>query len=103
MATTHHPPVPSSSPEKLINTREAAALPWLQMQGKPMRVTTIYRWIHLGVKGRKLRTVSIGGAFATTEEWLRDFCGFNAPGAPPEKTKRQRDRIADAALDRLGV
>jgi hypothetical protein len=42
-------------------------------RGKRFHISTIYRWATRGTKGRKLKTVVLGGRTYTTEEALRDF------------------------------
>ncbi len=37
---------------------------------------SLTRWIHTGVRGKKLRAVRIGNSFVTSKEELTRFCQF---------------------------
>jgi hypothetical protein len=41
--------------------------------GKPLHVSTFYRWALRGVRGERLRVVAVGGSLRTTRAWLREF------------------------------
>lgn len=48
---------------------------------------TVLRWATKGLRGERLRVVSVGGARHTTERWLRDFFA---------RVESARQRAADA-------
>jgi len=41
--------------------------------GRKKHIRTIFRWVHHGLQGRKLRTVRIGGRHYTTADALNAF------------------------------
>ena len=68
-------------------------------------VSTIWRWHKVGIRGRRLETVIVGGRRVTSLEAFQRFAdGLTAdrdglPATPPPRTSRQR-RAAIAAAER---
>lgn len=60
---------------------------------------TLHRWKNIGVRGRKLETVKIGGIRYTSREAIVRFC--REPAAEPVVTKSQRSRRTSSALKAL--
>ena len=107
-----------SEQEPLIRLRDVPKLSWLPGRGgKRLHHSTVFRWVQRGVRGRKLQVVCIGGALATTENWLREFFerlaenheqGGDAGGAKSigHRTPSQRARAvrrANAFLEKAGI
>lgn len=44
-----------------------------QRGARRVSTPTVYRWVHKGVRGTKLRTIRIGAAIYSTREWLEQF------------------------------
>ena len=94
-----------SNCESLIRVIDVPSLPWLPTRkGRPIHAATVYRWVCRGVRGRKLRTVRVGGALATCEVWLWEFFGNteNRPTAAGPQRQRAIDR-ANAELEAAGI
>ncbi len=71
-----HDPFISVVPQPtLLTLREAARLSWLptRRRGKRPQVPTLWRWIHHGCYGVRLKATSVGGTLCVTEQDLRDF------------------------------
>lgn len=59
--------------EELIPLTQAPEhLPWGR-QGRPVHVSTVWRWVYRGVGGVKLESIKIGGTRYTSREALRRF------------------------------
>jgi hypothetical protein len=57
-----------TSVSELIPLQEASRL-----LPKSLHVATLYRWASRGVRGVRLRTLCVGRARCTTEQWLAEF------------------------------
>jgi len=100
--------------EEVLTLSEAAErLP--KRRGKPIHISTIYRWAMTGLRGVRLETLPVGGSHCTSLEALQRFAetlaetprsprGF-APRPAPSKRKQRQRRIAAAnkRLDRAGI
>jgi hypothetical protein len=52
--------------------------------GRPVHLSTLYRWIAPGVRGQRLEAVRVGGRTLTSKEALTRFLSrLNQPGAVP--------------------
>lgn len=91
--------------EPLIRVIDVPALAWLpSRKGRPIHAATVYRWVTRGVRGRRLRTVRVGGVLATSETWLWDFFGINQnPGAPLQSHRKRSIQKANAELEAAGI
>jgi hypothetical protein len=45
-----------------------------RQRGKPLHLSTCYRWAHYGVKGIKLETVRVAGTLCTSVESFQRWC-----------------------------
>jgi hypothetical protein len=104
-------PIDPLSEETMPLAAAARKLPCLR-NGRPIRVSTLWRWATRGVRGVRLDTAYVGSVRVTTEASLREF--FErlrrperaAPDAVrPEGRRRQAecDRRVDRQLDELGL
>lgn len=61
--------------EPLLTLAQAARLPWLprRRRGKRPGIPTLWRWVHHGCFGVKLRATSVGATLCVTESDLRAF------------------------------
>jgi len=98
----------------LLPLSQVPRLKWLPRRRRGARIAfaTIWRWSKHGVRGVKLRTVSVGDTMCTTEPWLHEF--FEILGAakngetpivrnatPSHRERRHRD--AERGLARMGI
>ena len=69
-----------------------------------VHVATCWRWTLHGVRGRRLKTVRIGGRRWVMERDLNAFLEADLHSDGPCKSnRRQRDQIADAILNAHGL
>jgi Protein of unknown function (DUF1580) len=59
--------------EKLLSMSQAARLIPPSRSGRATHTSTLVRWIHRGVRGRRLDAVRIGGSWVTSVEALARF------------------------------
>ncbi len=52
-------------------------------KGKPVHRASVFRWCSVGVGGRRLRTVRIGGSLFTCDQWLMQFINGDAASPSP--------------------
>jgi hypothetical protein len=78
--------------------------------GRPINVSTIFRWINPGVRGVRLEVVRIGGSVYTSREALKRFAeALTSLGAAPGNdrvgttARAKRAERADQELRRLGI
>jgi hypothetical protein len=71
---------------------------------------TIWRWVLHGARGRRLRSIHVGGRRFILVKDLEDFlsppepCGTNTPSSTDSTRELQRRaQVADRELDRLGI
>ena len=97
--------------EHVISLKEAARL-LPQRSGKPVHVSTLYRWVNPGLKGHVLETVQVGGTRCTSREALdRFFAALTAdtqgraaaPAPPLDRARRDALRRAEQILDSAGI
>jgi hypothetical protein len=76
-------------------------------KGRPLHVSTIYRWHLRGIGGICLEAFRVGGTLCTSVEALQRF--FDRLAVPGEKPERSTSPTAanraalDARLDSMGV
>jgi hypothetical protein len=58
---------------KYLTIPEVAALPQLKTQGKPVHVSSVWRWMCRGLSGVRLRSLVIANRRMTTTEWVDQF------------------------------
>jgi len=68
-------------------TSAAKLLP--PVDGKPLHVSTIYRWAIKGVRGIRLQHVRLGRRILTTEQDLHEFGEALAALGPARRTPRK--------------
>jgi hypothetical protein len=90
--------------EVLTFPQAAKRLPHLQ-NGRPVHVSTLWRWAMQGLRGVRLETVKIGGARVTSAEALRRFFAAlsGVGGAAAPTTTEAHTTAVDEALDRIGI
>lgn len=110
MGRVGKPPAPSffiMTTAGYIPLNRVPKLRWIPGRGQGGRIglATVYRWAQKGIKGRKLRTVRIGGGcWATTEQWLHEFfAALASPGPAPVKVDGRGFNAAEEELDRMGI
>lgn len=92
--------------EKLLSIFEVTRLVPPTRPGRPTHPSTVIRWIHRGVRGRRLEAVRIGGNWFTTVEALARFaepapsCDDAKPVSAPSSSRARR---ANTELDNLGL
>ena len=67
-----------------------------------VHIATVWRWTLSGVKGRKLRTVLVGGRRFVLQSDLAKFLAPEEPHSPAPDRDRRAD-IAGRLLDAQGV
>jgi hypothetical protein len=84
--------------EPLLTLTEAAKLQWLPRRRKGARphLTTLIRWVTVGVDGVRLKAWRVGNAWCTTECSLREFFSelatdSKSPAIPDAGRKRGDD------------
>ena len=100
--------------EPLIYLCDVPKLSWLPSRdGRRLSLATIYRWLNRGVRGVRLKAKRVGGTWATSEAWLKEFfdalSGSPAPAAisgspttaPVSRTTRQRQTEISEVKQRL--
>jgi hypothetical protein len=101
--------------EEIFSLTAATRLPCFRNRraGKPINVSTLWRWATVGVRGIKLDTIMAGGSRSTSLEAIERF--FQAltlradtrenPVVPPRHSSQRRKQIqaAEQRLARAGV
>jgi hypothetical protein len=105
--------IETTGEDRLIRLCEVPDVPWLPPRrgGTKLSVSTVFRWVTAGVRGRKLRYTCVGGVRCTCERWLREFFNTLAadegmvPGqevvTEPWVTQKAMEKKAEAALKML--
>jgi hypothetical protein len=102
---------PHDVPGGLYPLAELPKRHWMMRRnGKPLNKWTVLRWAIHGRRGRKLRTLMIGGTRCTCDVWAMQFFEYltaatdPAPVAAPTPLRRER-QIAkvDRQLEALGL
>ncbi len=69
-----------------------------------VHISTVSRWILHGVRGRRLRTILVGGRRFVLEDDLNSFLiATNVPGDALAESRESRAANAGRVLDGLGV
>jgi hypothetical protein len=93
--------------EQLRTLNQARRLPWMRGRfGNAVSLCTLMRWTSVGVRGRVLETVKIGGTVFTSEQaTLRFIDSLNSRSTPRPAAVQNSRAIADAdrRLDDVGV
>ena len=100
--------------EEIFSLTAATKLPCFRNRrgGKPINVSTLWRWATTGVRGIKLETIMAGGSRATSLAAIERFfeaLTVQADGPtvaePPRQTKRRRQQIeaAERRLTQAGI
>jgi hypothetical protein len=90
------------------NLRALAEVPGVlpANRGRPIHISSVYRWTTSGVRGVVLETVQVGGRRLTSLEALQRFAerlsartgaGSDSPTGPGGRTVAQRQRAAQHA------
>jgi hypothetical protein len=94
--------------EEVFTLAEAARrLPRLR-RGRPVDLSTLYRWAGRGLRGVRLETLCVGGTRVTGARALRESCerlgrARAATAAGPVPPPTRADRRVEEELDRLGL
>ena len=88
--------------EQMLTLSEAARL----LPGRP-HTSTLWRWIHKGIKGCRLESIFVGGTRRTSREALERFFAATTAAANGTKllvarTSKQRQREIRSAGKELG-
>lgn len=87
-----------------MNVDEERISPILLAKRLRVHVATVWRWILHGVRGRKLRSITVGGRRFILRSDLEDFLRQGNPKRPPLKNEVvTRAAVASAQLNALGV
>ncbi len=98
--------------DSLIPLREVPNLPLLASvrSGKPLHISTVWRWANRGVRGRKLKVVRVGGTVCTSMRALMDFFEGSASlssssdeSHPSRVTRSKHQKTIEDALNKLGI
>jgi hypothetical protein len=96
-------PIDPLSEETFSLAEAARRLPKLRM-GRPVHVTTIWRWALHGFRGVPLETIKIGGIRVTSARAMRDFlAALNGTATPVRPAETRRDAAVEQELDRIGI
>lgn len=98
-------------PEPLLTLTQATKLKWLprRRRGARPHLSTLLRWVLIGVHGVKLAAVRVGNSWCVTESELRAFFDRVAAGdeaaAPTAHAASRKVAIkhAEKVLDQAGV
>jgi hypothetical protein len=81
--TTTDAPVPGP----LIRLLDVPDVRWLpRRNGKKLHRSVPFRWAQHGLRGIQLRTLRVGGALCTCEEWLHEFFSAVTAAVPPSRS-----------------
>ena len=75
--------------EKLVSMTEAAKILPL-VDGKKPHLSTIFRWMKIGIRGVQLEHIYIGRKLCTSEEALQRFFQASTDAAPVPRPQRSR-------------
>ncbi len=94
--------------ETLISVAEAVKKLPRRHTGRPVHLSTVYRWAQRGVRGVRLETIRVGNTICTSMEALQRFferCTDRST-KPLRVTRRQRGcqiERAERELDEAGI
>ena len=90
------------SSERLLTPAQAAKLLPTRRRGRPIHLSTIHRWMAIGIRGVRLESLRIGGALHTSTEALQRFSDrLTATDEPVRSTGHRRpqaDRVESALV-----
>ena len=95
-----------------IPLRKVPHLPLLAnvRSGKPLHISTLWRWARRGLRGRKLKVVRVGGTVCTSINALMEFFeGSDSLAVPRKESHPSREirndhqQAIEDALDKLGI
>ncbi len=86
--------------EKLLSMSQAVRLIPPSRSGRSTHTSTLVRWIHRGVRGRRLEAVRIGGSWFTSLEALARFA---VPAASTEPIDNPVTRNLQARAARVNA
>src|SRR5262249_17917550 len=86
-------------------------LPEERRGGGKLNIATLFRWAQHGIRGVRLKIVSVGRQKCSTEVWLRDFfealaAASDTPAPPAPRSPGTRSRAAQRAgrvLEEAGI
>lgn len=84
--------------ESLVTIREATRFPEFRRNGRPVHISTVWRWIASG----KLESVIVGGLRMTSRESCRRMIARDN-GVKPLPSPRQREKEIDALERKLSA
>lgn len=82
--------------ERLLSIRDAIQSLPRRRGTRSIHISTVYRWIHRGVGGRKLECLAVGGTLYTSKEAMHRFFARDPEPASPPKS----DVGSSAAIQR---
>jgi hypothetical protein len=86
--------------EELLTVKQAAQLPELHRNGRPIHFATVWRWI----AQHKLDVLKVGGVTLTSREAVSRMIAQANPGVTiPTTSPRERKRQIDSAERRLAA
>lgn len=98
--------------DHLLTPAQAASLRPPGRRGRPTHLSTIYRWMKIGVRGVRLESVRLGGCTYTSREAIQQFAEqltrtntlVTSQGVAISSARRRREHErAGRLLDRLGI
>jgi hypothetical protein len=90
--------------ENLIRLSEVPKLPFMPLtkNGKPIALSTVYRWVLGGTGGVKLESLKVGGTLCTSVEALQRFfdalSGSGRDDQPTEARHQASNRFLDQPI-----
>jgi Protein of unknown function (DUF1580) len=97
--------------ETLLPLSRAARVLPASRRGRPVNVSTLFRWVTKGTRGVRLEALRLGGQWFTSEEALRRFAarlterslGCPAPDLRPPSASRLAADRAGRTLEARGA
>ena len=94
--------------ESLISLHEIPQRLPPRRSGRPVHMSTVYRWIQRGVRGVRLEAVRIGGILSTSREALQRFAEqlsgeLDLPAVSSRSERQLREIQLDSVHRRLGI
>jgi hypothetical protein len=94
--------------ESLLTLGQAAQRLPRRRRGRPVNISTVFRWIAHGIRGVRLEGIRVGGAIHTSEEALQRFADrltdvSQLQAVSPSSRSRLREiEQANTELKKLG-
>jgi hypothetical protein len=79
-----------TSVESILTLAQAARLVPRRRKKRPCNICTLWRWVHLGIKGIHLESVVIGGTTCTSKEALQRFYANLTDQAEAQRTPSKK-------------